>query len=101
MSRLVHYRPLTQGHASLLLRQFYDRNRNKRGDFADADHLRLAAEWLEAAQEAGGDGGVSGRYRLDRGWTSSYPETTGYIIPTFLALAVELKSPRFFERAQR
>jgi folate-dependent phosphoribosylglycinamide formyltransferase PurN len=38
---------------------------------------------------------------VDRGWTSSYPETTGYIIPTFLALARELRDRRFEDRAAR
>ncbi len=47
------------------------------------------------------DGGVCGRYGLDRGWTSSYPETTGYLVPTFLALAAEPGEEGFVERAQR
>jgi hypothetical protein len=38
---------------------------------------------------------------LDRGWTSSYPETTGYIVPTFLALARELGDNCFVDRAAR
>ena len=29
------------------------------------------------------DGGVSWGYRLNGGWAASYPETTGYIVPTF------------------
>ncbi len=33
------------------------------------------------------DGGVSWGYRLNGGWAASYPETTGYIVPTYLALA--------------
>lgn len=48
--------------------------------------IDAAAAWLARAQEAAGDGGVSGRYRLAHGWSSSYPETTGYLVPTFLAL---------------
>ena len=35
------------------------------------------------------------------GWTSSYPETAGYIIPTFLALARELGDSRFLDGAAR
>jgi hypothetical protein len=53
------------------------------------DHLVATAAWLARAQDASGDGGVAGRYSLPRGWTSSYPETTGYIIPTMLSLARE------------
>ena len=47
------------------------------------------------------DGGVAGRYQLGRGWTSSYPETTGYIVPTFLALSRALPQAGFRQRAER
>lgn len=43
--------------------------------------------WLLRALRAGGDGGVSlGYFPCDweLGWRPSYPETTGYIIPTLL-----------------
>ena len=60
-----------------------------------------AASWLARAQDATTDGGVSGRYRLSGGWTSSYPETTGYIIPTFLGLAADDENAGFFHRAER
>ncbi|MBC8552105.1 MAG: glycoside hydrolase family 127 protein [Candidatus Brocadiales bacterium] len=47
---------------------------------------RIAAgmQWLKRAHDATIDGGVAIRYSLLRGWEASYPETTGYIIPTFL-----------------
>lgn len=53
---------------------------------------RLLAEvvgWLSRAQDrsASADGGVAWRYSLDTGWGSSYPETTGYIVPTLLDAA--------------
>lgn len=48
------------------------------------EHLQAAIEWLSIAQDATGNGGVSLRYSLVYGWAASYPETTGYIIPTFL-----------------
>src|SRR5207244_2120129 len=57
---------------------------------SDTEALHAAAAWLCRAQDASTDGGVSGRYLLSRGWTSSYPETTGYIVPTLLALATAL-----------
>jgi uncharacterized protein YyaL (SSP411 family) len=47
-------------------------------------HMRFAAEWLAIAQDATPDDGVSALYSLSKGWDVSYPETTGYIIPTFL-----------------
>ena len=40
---------------------------------------RLSYDWLLNAQRA--DGGLATWY-VDSGWTSSYPETTGYILPT-------------------
>lgn len=47
-------------------------------------HLREAIDWLYRAQDATGDRGVSHSYLLGHGWMRSYPETTGYIIPTLL-----------------
>ena len=51
-----------------------------------------AVDWLARAQDATPDGGVSlGYFPCDRaavgGWLASYPETTGYIIPTLLECA--------------
>lgn len=77
------------------------RRRNELRGFADDDHLAAAANWLARAHDATPDGGVAGRYRLNRGWSSSYPETTGYIIPTFLALESEANLSGFRERARR
>lgn len=42
-----------------------------------------AAGWLMMAQKANNDGGI-GSYHLINKWSSSYPETTGYIIPTLI-----------------
>jgi len=48
--------------------------------------VRAALAWLARAQDcsASNDGGVSRHYSLISGWGTSYPETTGYIIPTVL-----------------
>ncbi len=54
---------------------------------ADAEHLRAAMAWLGRAQDASGCGGVSAGYYLASGWLPPYPETTGYIIETFLRYA--------------
>jgi uncharacterized protein YyaL (SSP411 family) len=51
-------------------------------------HLEATYRWLCAAQDATGEGGVAGLFDLWGGqWAEAYPETTGYIIPSFLALA--------------
>ncbi|MGD9489368.1 MAG: prenyltransferase/squalene oxidase repeat-containing protein [Calditrichaceae bacterium] len=47
-------------------------------------HLDEAYGWLCRAQDATKNGGVSSAFHLYRGWLTSYPETTGYIIETLL-----------------
>lgn len=98
---VARQRPWLPDHGSLLLRQSFDRNRNVRSSYSDHDHLLAAARWLCAAQDSQGDGGIAGRYRLDRGWTSSYPETTGYLVPTLLALDKVLPGSAYAGRAAR
>lgn len=73
-----------------------------RGPAAGADierHLREAVDWLRRAQDAGDDRGVS--YGADFGgpFLESYPETTGYIIPTFLKVADYYEDEAFLHRA--
>jgi folate-dependent phosphoribosylglycinamide formyltransferase PurN len=101
LKRLARYRAWARGHPAFLLSQAFDRERNLRCGFTDEDHLRAAAQWLAAAQDSQPDGGVAGRYQLNRGWTSSYPETTGYIVPTFLALSRAVPQAGFRQRAER
>jgi folate-dependent phosphoribosylglycinamide formyltransferase PurN len=101
LKRAVRYRPWVNGHPAFLLSQAFDHHRNARRGFADDDHLHAAAQWLRAAQDSQSDGGIAGRYQLARGWTSSYPETTGYIVPTFLALSRVLPQAGFHKRAER
>lgn len=55
-------------------------------------HLSAAVSWLVHAHEKAGDGGISKGYDLLRGkWASSYPETTGYTIPTLINVAKKTK----------
>ena len=64
--------------------------------------LQAAAEWLSRAQDATASGGVSAYYDLTRRtWTGAYPETTGYIIPTFLRYAAFSGESEYRERAVR
>ena len=55
--------------------------------------------WLCRAQDSGTDRGVAASYGLSRGWTASYPETTGYIVPTFLDYAARSGRSRYRDRA--
>lgn len=80
--------------------QLLHHRRNAEAGYSDRDHLLAAANWLARAQDATGNGGVSGRYGMSQGWSSSYPETSGYVIPTFLALAADV-DPSFRARARR
>ena len=50
-------------------------------------HIKEAADWLKRAQDAGTNRGVSWGVNFGGPFLESYPETTGYIIPTFLQLA--------------
>jgi len=71
-------------------------------------HLVAAIVWLVRAQDATQDGGLSRGFSLVRhphfdryGWQPSYPETTGYIIPTLYAAAARLARPDLAARAER
>ena len=62
-------------------------------------HLREAAQWLCRAQDHGSDRGISYGCVFGEGFLPSYPETTGYIICTFLKLAGHYKDEVYFRRA--
>ncbi|MCC6417034.1 MAG: hypothetical protein IT429_02160 [Gemmataceae bacterium] len=51
--------------------------------------LDEAVAWLGRAQDCSRtrDGGAARDYSLVNGWNASYPETTGYIVPTLLSYA--------------
>ena len=64
-------------------------------------HLDQTMAWLARAQEQGGGAGVSAGYSLLDGWLPPYPETTGYIIPTFYDYAQLSGHDEFRSRARR
>ena len=75
---------------------------------ARADPLDAAMAWICRAQDASGDGGVARSYSIvyhpyfrRKGWIPSYPETTGYIIPTFLHYARTFGNTEAHDRAVR
>jgi hypothetical protein len=72
----------------------------------DPSPARIVAEclgWLERAQDgsATADGGVARHYSAISGWAASYPETTGYIVPTMLAGAAATGNRDRIDRARR
>lgn len=96
LGRAIDLRAWRPSHAAYIWR--HAAGHGVEGDLES--RIAEAAAWLARAQDAAGDGGVAGRYRLDGGWTSSYPETTGYLIPTFLRLEATGR-PGFEARARR
>lgn len=62
-----------------------------------------AVAWLARGQDRSGtgDGGVAHHYSLLSGWSSSYPETTGFIVPTMLAWAEARSDQNVAWRARR
>lgn len=65
--------------------------------------IAAALDWLCLAQDRSPtrDGGVARHYSLLHGWAPSYPETTGYIVPTLLDQAARRSRPDLRERAFR
>ena len=66
-----------------------------------AGSIEAAVRWLCAAQDIVGGGGFARAYSLPHGWELPYPETTGYIIPTFLALHAGFPGLGLEDRAWR
>ena len=70
----------------------HDLERYRKIDFRDVpsagkekreDAIHRAAEWLLRAQQMMADDGFGSWHMVD-GWSASYPETSGYIIPSLL-----------------
>lgn len=92
------YRP---SHFRVGLQDYFDLRTPARGLQSNHIHLAAAADWICRAQDANSDGGVAARYRFSHGWTASYPETTGYIIPTFYNYAAFKRDEKYRQRAER
>lgn len=51
------------------------------------ESLARTFKWIDQSFKITGDGGSSSGYLFRRGWLGSYPETTGYLIPTMIEYA--------------
>src|ERR1700690_747499 len=62
-----------------------------------------ALAWIGRAQDKSrsADGGVARHYCLITGWGTSYPETTGYIVPTIIREGKALQYSALLERARK
>lgn len=103
LSLPLRYRPWLPRHARLILADVTQRDAQEQQPHAV--HLSAAIDWLCRAQDVrDGEpdaGGVSAGWSFEDGWLPAYPETTGYIIETFLAAAKLLNRPELVDRAQR
>lgn len=99
----IRYKPWRPQHLRLVIGDLGNMNSRIEGDHLT--HLNAALAWLCHAQdmrEGHHDaGGVAAGWSFEDGWLPSYPETTGYIIETFLEAARLLKRPDLDHRAQR
>jgi uncharacterized protein YyaL (SSP411 family) len=64
-------------------------------------HLRETIGWIYRAHDATPDDGLSRGYSLTTGWAASYPETTGYMIPTLFDYSHLTGDREAWERARR
>ena len=72
-------------------------------DAGPAAVAAAAIEWLKRSQDKSihQDGGSARDYSLIKGWASSYPETSGYIVPTLIDYAQQTNDQELAERAKR
>jgi rhamnogalacturonyl hydrolase YesR len=69
---------------------------------SNEEHLKATMDWLCIAQDATPDDGVAAAFDVVANkWYPSYPETTGYIIPTFFNYATRTRDDAYRARAIR
>jgi hypothetical protein len=70
------------------------------GDPGNNSAVNAGIAWMKTAQDRSRsrDGGIARYYSLIDGWSASYPETTGYIIPTLLKHAAKSEDKDLFDR---
>ncbi len=97
------YKPWRPEHLSIVFDDLKGLSRQPVND--DETHLKAVLDWLCTAQDQRRSqqdrGGVSAGWSFEDGWLPSYPETSGYIIETFLAAAKIRANPELKERAQQ
>lgn len=81
------------------IRDFFSRLRSLKTTREQA--IQLAMNWLIQAQDVRPGGGYSAGFDLRSGWLDDFPETTGYIIPTFYDYFHLTADSTFKERAIR
>jgi len=99
----LRYKPWRARHLRLIARDLFPARAQIGSDHLS--HLRAAIDWLCLAQDVrdgkADAGGVSAGWSFEDGWLPSYPETSGYIVETFVAAAKFLDQPELVQRAHR
>jgi hypothetical protein len=99
----LRYKPWQGRHLRLVIQDMVGTARQP--ELGHRTHLGGAIDWLCRAQDVRNNqsdaGGVAAGWSFEDGWLPSYPETTGYIIETFMAAAECLGRPELIERAQK
>jgi len=89
-------------HIQLIVREFVTPNQPIRDH---KTHLAAAINWLCRAQDIrngeADNGGVSAGWSFEDDWLPSYPETSGYIIETFVTATDILKQQELIGRAHK
>ena len=105
--RLREYYWDWQLNRTLPARARLERARDRRGPVSDdpgaGPAIDASLAWLCRAQDcsASADGGVARHFSLLSGWGESYPETTGYIIPTMVECGRDLHRGDLLQRGRR
>jgi hypothetical protein len=104
LRRSLRKRALEQrlpGYARELIRS--DERGALRADPGAEACIHAGLEWLLLAQRSSStrDGGVARHFSLVNGWGASYPETSGYIVPTLIREGIAQGDNRLLDSARR
>lgn len=99
----LRYKPWKARHLRLVMQDLAGTAHQPEHDHRT--HLRGTIDWLCRAQDVRDGkpdaGGVAAGWSFEDGWLPGYPETTGYIIETFIAAAEYLGRPELIQRTHR
>ncbi len=93
-----NHKPEVPGHADVFFRDLLGATEPV---YDDERHLRETLDWLLRSRDVTGTDGFAASYAFAHGWLPPYPETTGYIIPTFWDAYHELEDERYRDAAVR
>lgn len=97
------YQPWKPAHLRLIAADLMGLSRQPA--LTDDEHLRALIDWLCRAQDQRNGqpdaGSVSAGWSFEDGWLQGYPETSGYIVETFLAATELLPRHDLRQRAGR